>query len=98
MVIYTFLVTGFCLIITYILSFKQMNNVNKVLRLVGSMSIEVYLLHGQFINLTRYITNTYNLSKPLIGIILVLFSFVVAYWTHLLNIKIMDGLKSRLLK
>lgn len=95
---YIFLVTGFCLIITYILSFKQMNNVNRVLRLVGSMSIEIYLLHGQFISLTRYITNTYNLSKPLIGIILVLFSFVVAYWVHLLNIKIMDGLKSKLLK
>lgn len=94
---YILLVTGFCLIITYILSFKQMNYINKLLRWIGSMSLEVYLLHVQFINLTRYITNTYNLSKPLIGIILVLFSFVVAYWVHLLNIKIMDALKNKLL-
>lgn len=94
---YIFLVTGFCLIIAYILSFKQISCINKPLKLIGSMSLEVYLLHGQFIVLTRYITNTYNLSKPLIGVILVLFSFVVAYWIHLLNIKIMDTLKSKLL-
>lgn len=94
---YIFIVTGFCIITSYLLSLKKMDNINKLLKLIGSMSLEVYLLHGQFINLTRYITNTYNLSKPLIGIVLVSLSFIVAYWVHLLNIKIMDQLKSKLL-
>jgi len=95
---YIFIVTGFCLITAYLLSYKKMGNINKLLRLIGSMSLEVYLLHGQFITLTRYISNTYGLSKPLIGIILVFFSFFVAYWIHLLNIKITDVLKNKLLK
>lgn len=83
---------------SYILSFTKIEIINKSLKLIGGMSLEVYLLHGQFISLTRYVTDTYGLSKPLVGVVLVTFSFVVAYWIHLLNIKIMDALKSKLLK
>ena len=95
---YIFIVTGFCVLISYILSFRKMDTINKFLRLIGGMSLEVYLLHGQFINLTRYLTDTYGLSKSLTGVVLITFSFVVAYWVHLLNIRMMDALKSKLLK
>lgn len=95
---YIFIVTGFCMLTSYILSFTKIEIINKSLKLIGGMSLEVYLLHGQFISLTRYITDTYGLSKPLVGVVLVTFSFVVAYWIHLLNIRMMDTLKSKLLK
>lgn len=50
--------------------------------MIGAMSLEVYLLHGQFIILARNVTNEYSLNKPLVGGALVILSFVVAYYVH----------------
>lgn len=96
---YIFIVVGLCLTISYFLSFNNIfNATNLLLKWIGSMSIEIYLIHGQFIDLTKYLTNTYHINKPLTGTILVSFSFGIAYLVHLLNIKIMDLLKSKLLR
>lgn len=94
---YIFIVVGFCMLISYLMSFRKMDMINRFLRLVGSMSLEMYLLHDQFIILTRFITDTYGFGKSLIGAVLVLFSFVIAYWVHLLNIRMMDSLKNKFL-
>lgn len=84
---YIFMVTGFCLLACQLLK-CELRPVNTLLRWVGGMSLEVYLIHGQFIALTRYITNEYALSKPLVGAVLVPLSFLVAWGLHLAMNKI----------
>lgn len=79
---YIFMVIPFCLFAAYFISVKNIDKVRSFLRLIGTMSLEVYLLHGQFIVLARNITNEYSLNKPLIGGCLVIVSFLVAYAVH----------------
>lgn len=79
------IVLGFCLIMAYFLSLKQLGLADKLLSCVGQMSMEVYLLHTQFIQLTRSLTNEYLLSKTVVGGILVIMSFVCAYYLHKVN-------------
>lgn len=83
------IVLGFCLILAYFLSFKQLKFVDKSLSCIGQMSLEIYLLHTQFIQLTRYLTNEYLLSKSIVGSILVIMSFICAYYLHKINSKCM---------
>lgn len=58
------------------------------------MSIEIYLLHGQFISLTRYWTNEYGWSKPLVGAVMIVSCFVMSWYVHKLNCWMMNKLKS----
>ena len=57
-----------------------------------------YLIHGQFILLTRYISDTYGLNKQIVGFIFISLSFLVAYMVHLLNLRMMAGLNNVFLK
>ena len=61
------------------------------------MSLEVYLLHGQFIELTRYLSDLYGYNKAILGVVLVTISFAVAYAMHLINIRMMGTLKRKML-
>lgn len=69
----------------------------ELLSLIGKMSMEVYLIHLLFISLARYLTDTYNLSKPIFGGILIIFSFVLSYYVHKGNTIVMNTLKKKLL-
>lgn len=89
---YVFMVIYFCMSLCYVFDRKWMKRLLLPLKMVGGMSIEVYLLHGQFITLTRYLTNEYGLSKPLLGLVLVSLSFVLSWLVHKLNVLIMDRL------
>lgn len=89
---YVFMVTYFCMLLCYVFGRIWMKRLLLPLKMVGGMSIEVYLLHGQFISLTRYLTNEYGLSKPLLGLALVSLSFVFSWLVHRLNVRIMDRL------
>ena len=60
------------------------------------MSIEVYLLHGQFIVLTRTLTNEYGWSKPLVGSILITACFILCWYVHKFNTWVMDMLKTKM--
>ena len=73
--------------------FALMKRARKILAWVGAMSLEVYLLHGQFIVLARNITNEYGLSKPLTGGALVILSFFVAYGVHKVNVYVTGRLE-----
>lgn len=89
---YIFMVIPFCLFAAYLISVKSLSKVRAFLKLIGTMSLEIYLLHGQFIVLARNITNEYSLNKPLIGGCLVVVSFFVAYAVHKGNELISDKL------
>lgn len=92
---YFWIVPGACMMLgSLFLSFKIFN---PILRWVGAMSLEVYLLHGQFIELTRYLSDLYGYNKAILGAILVTISFAVAYAMHLINIRIMGTLKRKML-
>lgn len=94
---YFLMTPGLCLLLCVYFSYGFNKHINHFLSIIGNMSIEVYLLHIPFIDLTRWLTNTYNLSKPLLGAILVITSFIVSYYVHLLNIRIMEWLKNTIL-
>lgn len=79
---YFFLVIPFSLFSARLISYRSIEKVRQFLRMIGAMSLEVYLLHGQFIILARNVTNEYSLNKPLVGGALVILSFVVAYYVH----------------
>lgn len=89
---YVFMVTYFCMSLCYVFGRIRTKKLLRPLKMVGGMSIEVYLLHGQFISLTRYLTNEYGLSKPLLGIVIVSLSFVLSWLVHKLNVRIMERL------
>lgn len=93
---YFFITPGACLFIASILKNRH-KTIIEFLSLIGKMSMEVYLIHLLFISLARYITDTYNLSKPIFGSILVIFSFVLSYYAHKGNIIVMNALKRKLL-
>lgn len=65
---------------------------------VGVMSIEFYLIHGQFIELTRFLSNEYGVNKSLLGFLLVGASFIVSHYLHIMNVKVMNILKFKCLK
>lgn len=44
----------------------------------------IFLMHGQFINLTRFLSNEYGMNKSLLGLLLVGASFIV-YILPMLN-------------
>ncbi len=90
---YVFIVIGFSLFCCMIIR-RIPNGLVKYLSIVGGMSIEVYLIHFQFIDLTRFITDDYNLNKPLIGLCLILLCFIVAYFVHEVNERMMKKLLS----
>ena len=95
---YIFMVTFFCMLQCYIFDRIWIRSLLQPLQIVGVMSIEVYLLHGEFISLTRYLTNEYGLSKPLLGIVLVSLSFVLYWLVHKINVWIMYRLNVIFLK
>lgn len=92
---YIFLVVYFCVLITNLFTISFLKFLNPIWNLFGSMSIEVYLLHGQFIILTRYVVDTYGLSKSLVGFVLVMLSFVLSYYLHIANKYVMELLSSK---
>lgn len=93
---YFFITPGACLLIASILKYMHRTIID-FLSLIGKMSMEVYLLHLLFISLARYLTDTYNLSKPIFGGLLVIFSFILSYYVHKGNIIVMNVLKKKLL-
>ena len=82
---YVFMVPFFCLSLCSVFCLKTTSLMCRLLKNVGIMSIEVYLLHSQFINLTRYWTNEYGWSKPLVGGVMVILCFIVSWYVHKLN-------------
>lgn len=82
---YFLVVLCFCCLMASCVDKIRMDLIRSFLAMIGSMSLEVYLLHGQFIVLARTITNEYSLSKPLVGGGLVIISFFVAWLLHYLN-------------
>lgn len=91
---YIFMVTFVCLMICSLFEMKNIKFLLPFLKNIGVMSIEIYLLHGQFISLTRYLTNEYGWSKPLVGAIMIMLCFVMSWYIHKLNCWMMNKLKS----
>ena len=91
---YILMVPFFCLAACALFRTKLCSKTLKPLKTVGAMSIELYLIHSQFIQLTRYLTDSYGWSKPLIGAILVSFCFVFCWYVHKVNQWMTDRLKS----
>lgn len=91
-----FMVIPFSLFSAFLLSLNGMGKIRKFLSLIGAMSLEVYLLHIQFIILARNITNEYSLNKPIIGGSLVVVSFFVSYYVHKCNLYVTDKLLHKL--
>lgn len=91
---YIFMVTFFCLMLCSLFEMKFSYRILLFLKNVGIMSIEIYLLHGQFISLTRYWTNEYGWSKPLVGAVMIVSCFVMSWYVHKLNCWMMNKLKS----
>lgn len=91
---YILMVPFFCLAVCALFQTKLCSKIQKPLKIVGSMSIEIYLIHSQFIQLTRYLTDSYGWSKPFIGTILVSFCFVFCWYVHKINQWMTDKLKS----
>lgn len=92
---YFLMVPFFCLLLCKIIEWKVSKPLLPFLKDVGVMSIEVYLLHGQFIVLTRTLTNEYGWSKPLVGAILITACFILCWYVHKFNTWIMDMLKTK---
>lgn len=90
---YIFMVTFTCLMLCSLFEMKSIKFLLPFLKNIGVMSIEVYLLHGQFILLTRCWTNEYGWSKPLVGIIMIVLCFVVSWYVHKVNCWMMNKLK-----
>lgn len=90
---YIFMVPFFCMLWCILFEVSILKFLLVPVKSVGVMSIELYLLHGQFIYLTRFLTNEYSLSKPLLGAVLVSFSFVASWQLHKLNVWMMDKMK-----
>lgn len=93
---YFFITPGFCIIVVYILEKYSLKYMNMLFHFLGTISIEIYLLHGQFIELTSFITHTYDFNKIYIGGLLITLSFIMAYYTHKINNIIMGYLKFKL--
>lgn len=93
---YFWIAPGVCMMMGYV--FYKLKTFNSILKWIGSMSLEIYLIHGQFILLTRYISDTYGLNKQIVGFIFISLSFLVAYMVHLLNLRMMAGLNNVFLK
>ena len=94
---YFLLTIGFSLFVAFVFKKMASKKLNNFFAFIGGISLEIYLIHSQFIELTRYITNEYHLSKPLIGFILISLSFIVAYYFSKLNVIIMNVLNKKLL-
>ena len=85
-----FMVVGFCYMLVWLfLRYQRLG----VLKLFGSMSLEVYILHGRFIDLAEYTSAHLGANKYLLGGALLLVSFFVAYGLHI----VMSRLSSKLL-
>lgn len=82
---YIFIVTYSCLALCCFFEKKCIKPLIPLLKHVGIMSIEIYLLHGQFISLTRFLTNEYGLSKPLLGTIMIIMCFIISWYMHKVN-------------
>lgn len=91
---YILMVPFFCLAVCSLFKTKLFSKILTPLRNVGVMSIELYLIHSQFIHLTRYLTDSYGWSKPLIGTVLVSFCFAFCWYVHKVNQWITDKLKN----
>lgn len=93
---YFFITPGFCIITVYLLYKSSCKYTNIVFHLIGTISIEIYLLHGPFIELTSFITHTYGFNKILTGGLLVTLSIIAAFYTHKINNIIMNYMKLKL--
>lgn len=91
---YIFMVTSFCLALCYFFENKIVKPLLPFFKNVGIMSIEIYLLHGQFIALTRFITNEYGLSKPFLGTIMIIMCFIISWYMHKVNCWMMNKLNT----
>ncbi len=92
---YFLIVVGFSWLMARIIQIDSMKYARVFLAWVGAMSLEVYLLHSQFIAMARHITNEYGLSKPLVGGMLVILSFLVAWFVHKLNVSATGNIFTR---
>ena len=90
---YFLMVVGFSVLMAWIIGLDRMKHIRKLLSWIGAMSLEVYLLHGQFIALARGITDEYGLSKPLVGGAMVILSFFVAYAVHVANKRVISTIQ-----
>ena len=93
---YFLMVLCFTWMAAWTVDFALMKRARKILAWVGAMSLEVYLLHGQFIVLARNISNEYGLSKPLTSGALVILSFFVAYGVHKVNVYVTGRLEKKI--
>lgn len=80
---YFFLVIPFCILAAKAISLPICRHIRHLLSLVGSMSLEVYLLHSQFINFANFWPEALSAHKTLVYVFLVLLSFVAAWLLHI---------------
>ena len=90
---YVFMVSFFSLSLCSFFYKKNNSLIRRLLKNVGIMSLEVYLFHSQFINLTTFFFNEYGWSKPLIGGVMVILCFIVSWYVHKLNDRITNMLR-----
>lgn len=84
-----FMVVGFCYMLVWMLARCKRQS---VLKIFGSMSLEVYILHGRFIDLAEYISAHFGANKYLLGGALLLISFFAAYGLHIVMSRLSTSL------
>lgn len=76
------MVVGLCVLLSKALA--KCNFCCKILKLIGAMSLDVYLLHNRFIDLAEYISaRCGGGGKYALGLLLLFVSFFVAYGLHI---------------